>query len=86
MMRLWNSAFDALWTEETVDGHLISVADKLAELGTDAKELFDINTAFTTFMLTQLTGKRDDMVARIQNKLATIPAFTAHEDGTITLD
>jgi hypothetical protein len=86
MLRLWTDAFDALWEPEVIGDETITVSDKLAALGTDGKEIFEINTAFTAFMLSQLTGKRDDFVAKMNAKLATIPAHTINADGTVTLN
>jgi len=77
----WNRAFDSLWNN---DG--FTVEQKLSALGTDAKELFELNTAFTTFMLGQLSGKRDDLVVKIAQKIATIPAFTIKPNNTVVLD
>jgi hypothetical protein len=37
-------------------------------------------------MLQQFTGKRDDLVEIIQQKIAQIPQFTPNPDGSITLD
>ena len=81
MMSQWLSSFDALWKSGE-----FTPAQKLAALGTDAAEIFALNSQFVTFMVTQLTGKRDDLVAAIQAKVATIPACTIHEDGTVTIN
>ena len=78
----WAEAFDALWVSQ----HDGDVAARLAALGTDAEELMTRNTALVTFMLTQLTGEDQDKVDFINAKLATIPAFTVANDGSVTLD
>lgn len=81
MYQQWEQSFNALWTEGK-----FTVVQKLEALDTDAAELFALNTAFVTFMVTQLTSKRDDLVQKIQEKVATIPEHTINEDGTVTLD
>jgi hypothetical protein len=81
MYQQWEQSFNALWTTGK-----FTPAQKLEELGTDAAELFELNSIFVTFMITQLTGKRDDLVQSIQEKVATIPEHTINEDGTVTLD
>ena len=82
MYQSWATSFDMLWSPNGV----FTPAEKLAELGTDAAELFELNTSIVEFMVTNLTGKRDDLVASITERVASIPPFTVHEDGTITLD
>lgn len=81
MMNQWLASFNALW----MSGEF-TPAQKLAALGTDAAEIFALNSQFVTFMVTQLTGKRDDLVAAIQAKVASMPACTIHEDGTVTIN
>jgi flagellar biosynthesis GTPase FlhF len=81
MYQQWEQSFNALWTEGK-----FTVAQKLEAVSTDAAELFELNSTFVTFMITQLTGKRDDLVQKIQEKVATIPEHTINEDGTVTLD
>ena len=81
MYQQWEQSFNALWTENR-----FTVAQKLEALDTDAAELFALNTAFVTFMVTQLTGKRDDLVQKIQDKINSMPAYTIVSDGTVTLN
>jgi hypothetical protein len=81
MFQQWESSFNSLWKEGK-----FTPAQKLEAIGTDAKELFELNSQFVTFMVTQLTGKRDDLVQKIQEKVASIPAHTINADGTVTLD
>lgn len=78
----WGRAFNALWT--TVDG--ITPEMKLAALGTKAGALFAENEALVQFVVSRLTGKDDALVAQIMAKVATIPPYTIHEDGTVTLN
>lgn len=58
--------------------------EKLKILGSNAVELFELNSALTQFMLTQLSGKRDDIVNEINSRLATLPEFNFNSDGTVT--
>jgi hypothetical protein len=73
----WARAFDLLHAEPT------SRPAKLEALGTDAGEMFALNTALCQFLVTNLTGKRDDVVVGIQSRLATLPEFVFNEDGTV---
>jgi len=82
IVREWQRAFDLLWTPSNG----VTPAARLTEIGTDAAELFAANAALTQFLVTMLTGKDDALVAEIAAKVATIPAFTVHPDGTVTLD
>ena len=59
--------------------------DVLDELGTDAKELFELNANTVQFLFTELTGKRDAQLAEITEILATVPPYTVNEDGTVTI-
>jgi hypothetical protein len=77
----WEQSFNALWTT-----NMFTPTQKLEALSTNAAELFELNTAFVTFMITQLTGKRDDLVQSIQEKVASIPPHTVNADGTVTLE
>lgn len=81
IVQQWERSYDALWTT----AHGVTPAARIAELGTAAVELFEANTALVTFLVTMLSGKDDALVARLTAKMATIPAFTANEDGTVTL-
>jgi hypothetical protein len=82
MFQHWMKSFNMLWDTN----RSITPAQKLEALGTDAAELFELNAAFVTFMVTHLTGKRDDLVQAIQEKVASIPPHTVNADGTVTLD
>lgn len=82
MVREWEPAFNLMWS--STGG--ITPTMRLAAIGEDAAELFASNTAFATFLVANLTGKDDAMVAHIMGKLAQIPAYTIHEDGTATID
>lgn len=77
----WERDFSALWRAGA-----FTPAQRLAAIGTKAAELFTANTAWTTALIQLLSGKRDDLVARITANLAEIPAYAAHEDGSVTLN
>lgn len=74
----WRDGFDALHRDPSTR------AQKLQILGTNAVELFQLNSALTQFMISQLSGKRDDLVAEINARLATLPQFNFNSDGTVT--
>lgn len=82
LFQQWDHAVRMLWSKQGD----ITPADKLAAMGTDAAELIAMSRALTAFLITICTGKRDDLVAKIEARLATIPAFTTHEDGTVTIN
>jgi hypothetical protein len=74
----WRDSFEAL------HGDPATRPQKLQILGTNAVELFQLNSALTQFMIGQLTGKRDDLVHEINIRLATLPQFNFNADGTVT--
>jgi hypothetical protein len=84
MFNKWEEAFNALWIQQPYSPY--TTQQKLDAIGTNAAELFELNTQFVTFMITNLTGKRDDLVAKIQQKIATIPPYIVNNDGTVTLN
>ena len=82
LFQAWKASFDLLWAP--AGG--VSPADRIAALGTNAVELFEANTALVEFMLAVIGEKDPEMTAQIQQRVASIPVYTAHEDGTVTLD
>jgi hypothetical protein len=58
----------------------------LAELGTDAAEVFELSAATVQFMTAILSGRLDEKLAAIQAKIAAKPATTVREDGSVTID
>jgi len=82
LFQQWDHAVRMLWSKQGD----ITPEDKLATIGTDAAELITMSRALTVFLTTICTGKRDDLVAKIDARLATIPAFTVQADGTVTID
>lgn len=81
LFRGWSMAFDLMWT--AANG--ITPADRIAALGTDAAELFEANAALVELMLGVIGEHDPAMTAAIQQRLASLPAYTAHPDGTVTL-
>jgi hypothetical protein len=75
----WIKAFDDLHGNEMLRPQI------LERISTNGVELFQLNNALTTFMVSQLSGKRDDLVLNIRTRLATLPPFTYHADGTVTV-
>ena len=58
----------------------------LDELGTDAVELFALSRDTAAYIIPQLTGKRDDLVAKIQAAFGNMLPYTENEDGTVTVN
>lgn len=82
----WEQAFDTLWR---ASGQ-VSVADKLAAIGTDAAELVQRSRDLVEFIIAQLSigdpAKVDqELIARIMAKVASMPEIVVNPDGTITL-
>ena len=78
--RDWEQSYDLLWHNPRA-----TPEEVLAELGTDAAELFELSAQTVAYMLSILTGVMDDEVARIQAKIAEKPETVTHDDGTVTL-
>ena len=79
MYSLWSRAFDTLHSDP------IKRPQILALLGTEATELFILNSTLTTFLSSQLLGKRNDILQEVEKRLNTLPNFTFHPDGTVTV-
>jgi hypothetical protein len=75
----WARAFNDLHGDEQLRPAL------LQKIGPAAAELFQLNSALTTFMISALSGVRDDIVQDIQQRLASLPELTFHSDGTVTV-
>lgn len=75
---MWTQSFDTLHRDPSLR------PQKLQILGSNAVELFQLNSALTQFMIGQLTGKRDDLVADINARLSSLPEFNFNSDGTVT--
>ncbi|MCH7228769.1 hypothetical protein [Haloferula sp. A504] len=82
LFQAWKTSFDLLWSE--AGG--VTPADRIAAMGTNAAELFESSSALVQFLVDVIGDKDTEMIAQIQQRVAAIPEFIAHEDGTITLD
>jgi hypothetical protein len=81
LYRGWSASFDLMWS--SANG--VTPADRVAALGTNAAELFAANAALTTLMLGMIGESDPDMKAGIESRLASLPAYTVNQDGTVTL-
>lgn len=79
MIFKWTAGWDKLW--ESPDPSAV-----LAELGTDAAEIFQLNDEIITFMASTLAGRRQAELDVLMAKVAAKPATTIHPDGTVTID
>ena len=73
------TGLDVIWASE-------SPSAVLAEIGTDAVELFAISRDVATFLIPQLTGKRDDSITAINTAFSRMKPYTEHADGTVTIN
>ncbi len=82
IIQIWEQKFDLMWSNRGP----VTVAQRLAAIGPAGAELLERNTELVTFLLTQLSGEDQALIDRINAKLATIPAYTVAQNGTVTLD
>jgi len=57
----------------------------LDALGTDAQELFELNTSVIEFLSSELVGKLDGELQTINDLLAKIQPYTVNKDGSVTI-
>jgi len=74
----WSYAFDLLHNVPAERQELLNI------IGTSGAELFRLNSVLTTFLMTQLSGVRSDIVESINAKLNTLPNFIFNANGTVT--
>ena len=79
LIQSWNHGWDLVWSSE-------DPAAVLAELGTDASEIFELNEQLVAYFVSSLTGRRQEDLDAILAKVAAKPATTTAEDGTVTID
>lgn len=79
LIQSWNHGWDLIWSSE-------DPAAVLAELGTDASEIFELNEQLVAYFVSSLTGRRQEDLDAILAKVAAKPATTTAEDGTVTID
>jgi hypothetical protein len=75
----WNQGWDALWLSEDPDA-------VLAEIGTDAEEIFALNDDIIDYFTITLAGRKQDELDAILAKVAAKPATTTAADGSVTID
>ena len=79
LIQSWNHGWDLIWSSE-------DPAAVLAELGTDAGEIFQLNEDLVTYFNTTLVGRKQDELDAINAKVAAKPATTTAADGSVTID
>ena len=79
LIQSWNHGWDLIWSSEDPGA-------VLAELGTDAAEIFELNEQLIGFFATSLAGRRQEDLDAMMVKVAAKPATTTAEDGTVTID
>ena len=79
IIMLWHSGWDSIWDAP-------DPATVLAELGTEAGEVFALNEDVIAFFGSSLTGRRQEDLDAITAKVLAKPATTTHPDGTVTID
>ena len=79
IINLWNAGWASIWDAD-------DPATVLAELGTDAGEVFALNEDVIAFLGAALTGRRQEELDAITAKVLAKPATTVHPDGTVTID
>jgi len=79
LIQSWNHGWDLIWSSE-------DPAAVLAELGTDAGEIFTLNEDLITYFNTTLAGRKQDDLDAIMAKVAAKPATTVANDGSVTID
>jgi hypothetical protein len=79
LIQSWNHGWDLIWSAE-------DPAAVLAELGTDAGEIFQLNEDIVLYLNTTLAGRKQDDLDAINAKVAAKPATTVAGDGSVTID
>lgn len=79
LIQSWNHGWDLIWSAD-------DPAAVLAELGTDAGEIFQLNEDILVYLNTTLTGRKQAELDAIMAKVAAKPATTVAPDGSVTID
>ena len=79
LIQSWNHGWDLIWSAE-------DPAAVLAELGTDAGEIFQLNEDIIVYLNTTLVGRKQDDLDAINAKVAAKPVTTTAADGSVTID
>jgi hypothetical protein len=77
----WETRMNEFWATTGT-----TPAEVLEALGTDALEIFVLSHLRATHLAETLSASRPDLVARIMERAALVPAHTIHDDGRVTLD
>jgi hypothetical protein len=81
IFRQWAISMDKFWKYDPN----LTVQERFDYLGNKSAEVFQYNTLLFEFLVTNLTGKRDDLVVKMMEKLEMIQPYTINQDGTITI-
>ena len=79
LIQSWNHGWDLIWSSA-------DPAAVLAELGTEAGEIFALNEDMIVYLNTTLAGRKQDELDAINVKVAAKPATTTAADGSVTID
>ena len=79
LIQSWNHGWDLIWSAD-------DPAAVLAELGTDAGEIFQLNEDIIVYLNTTLAGRKQDDLDAINAKVAAKPVTTTAADGSVTID
>ena len=79
LIQSWNHGWDLVWSSS-------DPAAVLAELGTEAGEIFALNEDIIVYLKTTLAGRKQDELDAINAKVAAKPATTTAADGSVTID
>ena len=79
LIQSWHHGWDLIWSAD-------DPAAVLAELGTDAGEIFQLNEDIIVYLNTTLTGRQDAELTAIMAKVAAKPVTTVAPDGSVTID
>jgi len=77
----WETRMNEFWATTGT-----TPAEVLEALGTDALEIFVLSHLRATHLAETLSASRPDLVARIMERAALVPAHTIHDDGRVTLE
>lgn len=91
IFRNWSNGVKAIWDAKYPDGSPVDPATVLAKLGVHAVELFQLSSATAAFLTSiSAIGCTADQAAanaaEINAVVALVKPFTAHQDGTVTVN
>ena len=74
LLKYWQQSIDLVWDNDTA-----TISAILQEMGTDAATLFSLSTRTYQYLEQNEPGCTAD-------RLVKVKPYTAHQDGTVTLD